>query len=72
MKKALNGKEEINENENIIIEKVCTYYNEKYEKLSIEEKKELFHRMIIEGNVKQQFDNNEFYKILTPEEQKNA
>ena len=28
--------------------------------------------MIIEGNVKQQFDNNEFYKILTPEEQKNA
>lgn len=72
MKKALNGKEEINENENIIIEKVCAYYNEKYEKLSIEEKKELFHRMIIEGNVKQQFDNNEFYKILTPEEQKNA
>lgn len=72
MKKALNGKEEINENENIIIEKVCTYYNEKYEKLSIEEKKELFLRMIIEGNVKQQFDNNEFYKILTPEEQKNA
>lgn len=72
MKKDLKEKEKINEDENIIKEKVCSYYSEKYEKLPIEERKELFRRMIIEGNDKQQFDNNEFYRVLTPEEQKNA
>lgn len=72
MKKDLKEKEKINEDENIIKEKVCSYYSERYEKLPIEERKELFRRMIIEGNDKQQFDNNEFYRVLTPEEQKNA
>lgn len=72
MKKNSKGKDEINENENIIMEKVRSYYNIKFEKLSPEERKELFRHMIIDSNVKQQFDNNEFYKVLTPEEQKNA
>lgn len=72
MKKDLKEKEKINEDEKNIKEKVCSYYSERYEKLPIEERKELFRRMIIEGNDKQQFDNNEFYRVLTPEEQKNA
>ena len=68
----MKEKEEIHDDENIIMKKIRSYYNEKYKNLSIEEKKDIFCRMIIEGNVKQQFDNNEFYKVLTPEEQKNA
>ena len=70
MKNGLKGKE-INDDENILMEKICSYYDIKYEKLSIEERKEIFLRMIIEGNAKQEFDNNIFYNILTPEEQKN-
>ena len=72
MKKDLKGQEEINDGENVIMEKVCSYYNEKYKKLSAEERKEIFLHMIIDSNVKQQFDNNEFYEVLTPEEQKNS
>lgn len=68
----MKEKEEIHDDENIIMKKIRSYYNEKYKNLSIEEKKDIFCRMIIEGNVKQQFDNNEFYKVLTPEEQKNT
>ena len=71
MKKDLKDKEN-NDNKNIIIEKICSYYNEKYGNLSIEERKELFRHMIIESNINQQFDNNEFFKILTSEEQKTA
>lgn len=58
------------EEENTIIEKICSYYNEKYKKLPIGGKKEIFRHMIIESNVKHQFDNNAFYEALTPDEQK--
>lgn len=70
MKKSLNEKKEINDDVNIIIKKVCSYYDKKYESLSVEEKKELFRHILINGYIKQQFDDNEFYKALTFEEQK--
>lgn len=38
----MKEKEEIHDDENIIMKKIRSYYNEKYKNLSIEEKKTFF------------------------------
>ncbi len=56
------------EKEKVIINKICSYYSDKYRNLTKDEKRKIFYYLIREKNETQLFDNNQFYEVLSASE----